>query len=133
MRRSAGQGPAGGDFGLFPDPTGYGSGGSYDMRRTSRLIMSRRLGLAVLLASGCAAQRPPAVPSMLVGGTSPDAVSAHEDVASVGWLAGRWVSDDGAAEETWTPASDALWGVSWRTAEGRTLEWEALIVACDDA
>src|SRR6187402_2298566 len=90
-------------------------------------------GMAVAVA-GCAGQRLPAVPSALADRAAGAAAApVHADVASLGWLAGRWASDDAAAEETWTPASDALWGVSWRVDSGRTVEWEASIVARDHA
>ena len=74
--------------------------------------------------SGCAATSP--------RGDAPPApalnLPLHADVASFEWLVGRWRSADRRQEEVWTPLGDALIGVSFTEKDGRTAEWEVLVV-----
>lgn len=61
----------------------------------------------------------------------PPPLAIHADVAGLDWMVGRWRSDDGRAEETWLPAGDSLFGVSYVVEGDRTVEWEALIIGRD--
>ncbi len=86
------------------------------------------LALVVLGAAGCTSFAPLAPPPPFV----PPAPAVHADVAEVGWLVGRWLSDPGDYQESWHAVGDALLGASFGVSSGRTTSWEASIVARDE-
>jgi ketosteroid isomerase-like protein len=71
-----------------------------------------------VIFAGCASSRPP-LPS------PPPPAPA---VAGVGWMAARWEREDGRGIEHWTPAGDALVGVAFTAASGRTRGFEVLFI-----
>jgi ketosteroid isomerase-like protein len=89
--------------------------------------------LVALTACRTAAPAPP------VAQPAPDSTEwkaargAHPDVASLAWLVGRWTSPSGLVEEAWTPAGDALIGVSFERAPntGMTKGFEVMIIRRD--
>ncbi len=97
----------------------------------------RRAGAAfacsVALALGCSSPAPaprPAGPASAGGALALPAPTPG--IAPAAWLAGHWVSDDGAAQETWVASAGVLLGVGFRARSGKTAFWEAMSVDADE-
>jgi Domain of unknown function (DUF6265)/Domain of unknown function (DUF4440) len=94
------------------------------------------LSLACLaaLSLACTTETSPPKPAPALASSSassrfPAPASALEPAA---WLAGHWVSDDGASQETWLGSGAVLVGVGFRADAGATAFWEAITVDADD-
>lgn len=92
------------------------------------------LACFVALALGCSGAPPAPAPAPRVATPPPlaDAPTPTPSLAPIAWLAGHWVSDDGAAQETWAASGGVLVGVGFVAAGGKTAFWEAMSIDADD-
>lgn len=83
-----------------------------------------RASILILLVA-CGGSPPPAAPPTAAA-PAPAVAPAAVVQQRLGWLVGRWQAADRI--EHWVAAGDALFGASFTVEQGRTVEWEALIV-----